>query len=108
MGMIESSNYDYSMFNAIILDSNLISSVQNQRFYSGMDCYIHCVESLEGTMINELSKGIADKALSLCTDVFTKGLNNDMLITASYLGGVSIVNSGWYLSCFILWFKFGA
>ena len=87
-------NSDYSMFNAIILDSNLISSVpKNQRFYSGMDCYIHCVESLEGTMINELSKGIADKALSLCKDVFTKGLNNDMLITASYLGGVSIVNS---------------
>ena len=58
-----------------------------------MDCYIHCVESLEGTMINELSKGLADKALSLCTDVFTKNSNNDALITASYLGGVSIVNS---------------
>ncbi|MDG1973789.1 MAG: iron-containing alcohol dehydrogenase family protein [Flavobacteriaceae bacterium] len=87
-------NSDYSMFNAIILDSNLIKSVpKDQRFYSGMDCYIHCVESLEGTMINELSKGIADKALSLCTDVFTKNSKNDMLITASYLGGVSIVNS---------------
>ena len=87
-------NSDYSMFNAIILDSNLIKSVpKDQRFYSGMDCYIHCVESLEGTMINELSKGIADKALSLCADVFTKNSPNDMLITASYLGGVSIVNS---------------
>ena len=87
-------NSDYSMFNAIILDSNLIKTVpKDQRFYSGMDCYIHCVESLEGTMINELSKGLADKALSLCTDVFTKNSNNDALITASYLGGVSIVNS---------------
>ena len=87
-------NSDFSMFNAVILDSNLIKSVpKDQRFYSGMDCYIHCVESLEGTMINELSKGLAHKALSLCTNVFTKNSNNDMLITASYLGGVSIVNS---------------
>lgn len=87
-------NSDYSMFDAIILDGDLIDTVpDNQRFYSGMDCYIHCVESLEGTMINELSRGIASKALSLCTKVFNGHSDNDMLITASYLGGVSIVNS---------------
>lgn len=87
-------NSDFSMFDAIILDSNLIDTVPtDQRFYSGMDCYIHCVESLEGTMINELSRGIASKALSLCTQVFNGKSENDMLITASYLGGVSIVNS---------------
>lgn len=87
-------NSDHSMFNAIIMDSLLIKSVPtDQRFYSGMDCYIHCVESLEGTMINELARGYADKALLLCDKVFLENGDDDMLMTASYMGGVSIVNS---------------
>lgn len=87
-------NSDYSMFDAIIMDSLLIKSVPiDQRFYSGMDCYIHCVESLEGTMINELARGYADKALLLCDKVFLENGDDDMLMTASYMGGVSIVNS---------------
>jgi 3-deoxy-alpha-D-manno-octulosonate 8-oxidase len=64
-----------------------------QRFYSGMDCYIHCVESIQGTMINELARGYASTALGLCEKVFLGDGDNDMLMTASYLGGVSIVNS---------------
>ncbi|EMO24343.1 iron-containing alcohol dehydrogenase family protein [Leptospira santarosai] len=87
-------NSDYSMFDAIILDSSLIKNVPiDQRFYSGMDCYIHCVESLQGTMINELAKGNASKALELCEKVFLSDGDDDMLLTASYMGGVSIVNS---------------
>ena len=87
-------NSDFSMFDAIILDSDLMSSVPGeQRFYSGMDCYIHCVESLQGTMINELSRANASKALELCEKVFLGNGTADMLITASYMGGVSIVNS---------------
>lgn len=87
-------NSDHSMFNAIIMDSTLIKTVPtNQRFYSGMDCFIHCVESLEGTMINELARGYADKALALCDRVFLENGDDDMLMTASYMGGVSIVNS---------------
>jgi len=87
-------NSDFSMFDAIIMDSSLIRNVPvDQRFYSGMDCYIHCVESLEGTMINELAKGYAHKALELCERVFLADGTDDMLMTASYMGGVSIVNS---------------
>ncbi|EMJ92079.1 iron-containing alcohol dehydrogenase family protein [Leptospira alstonii] len=87
-------NSDHSMFDAIILDSTLIKDVPiTQRFYTGMDCYIHCVESLQGTMINELAKGNASKALELCEKVFLSNGDDDMLLTASYMGGVSIVNS---------------
>ncbi len=87
-------NSDYSMFDAIILDSSLIRTVPpDQRFFSGMDCYIHCVESLQGTMINELARGNASKALELCDQVFLGNGTDDMLVTASYMGGVSIVNS---------------
>ena len=82
------------MFDGIILDSNLMHSVpKEQRFFSGMDCYIHCVESLQGTMINELAKANASKALDLCESVFLGDGTDDMLAVASYLGGVSIVNS---------------
>lgn len=60
-------NSDYSMLDAILLDSSLTDSVPvDQWFHSGMDCYIHCVESLEGTMINELSRSYAARAMELC------------------------------------------
>jgi 3-deoxy-alpha-D-manno-octulosonate 8-oxidase len=87
-------NSDHSMFDAIVLDSSLIATVpMEQRFYTGMDCYIHCVESIQGTMINELARGCASKALELCEHVFLGDGNDDELMVASYFGGVSIVNS---------------
>jgi len=87
-------NSDYSMFNAVVLDSALISGASsNQRFYSGMDCFIHCVEILEGSMINELSRSFATQGLNLCMKVFLDGGSDDELMAASYMGGVSIVNS---------------
>ena len=82
------------MFDALILDSNLMNSLpKEQRFFTGMDCYIHSVESLTGTFINSLSKTYAEKALDLCSDSFLKRYNTDEMIVASYLGGASIVNS---------------
>jgi len=88
-------NSDYSMFDGIVLDSTLIASVPSaQRFYTGMDCYIHCVESLEGTMINELTRSYATTALTYCSEYFSGTCPEDeRLMTASYLGGVSVVNS---------------
>lgn len=87
-------NSDFSMFDAILLDSNLLDGVPNdQRFYSGMDCYIHCAESLEGTMINELARGYAQRAIDLCGKVFLEDGDDDELMVASYMGGCSVVNS---------------
>jgi 3-deoxy-alpha-D-manno-octulosonate 8-oxidase len=43
-------NSDYTPFDQIVLDPNTYSQcTSNQRFYTGMDCYIHCIESLTGT-----------------------------------------------------------
>lgn len=87
-------NSDHSMFDAILLDSSLVKGVPaDQRFHSGMDCYIHCVESLQGTMINELARAYADRALVLCEKVFLEHGDDDQLMTASFMGGCSIVNS---------------
>ncbi len=88
-------NSDFSMFDSIILDPNLLKTVPKEIFiYSAMDCFIHCVESLQGTFKNELSESIADKALQLCkSSLIGSEINHSKLLTSSYLGGVLIVNS---------------
>jgi 3-deoxy-alpha-D-manno-octulosonate 8-oxidase len=92
-------NSDFTPFDQIILDPELIKDAPaNQRFYTGMDCYIHCIESLEGTYINEFSRSYGEKALQLCQDVFLNNTSwtdacDDKLMMASYAGGMSIAYS---------------
>ena len=55
-------NSDFTPFDQIVLDPELTKDAPvNQRFYTGMDCYIHCIESLEGTYLNEFSKSYGEK-----------------------------------------------
>jgi 3-deoxy-alpha-D-manno-octulosonate 8-oxidase len=92
-------NSDFTPFDQIVLDPELAKDAPaNQRFYTGMDCYIHCIESLTGTYLNEFSKSYGDKALDLCRDVFLSGkpwadADDDKLMMASYAGGMSIAYS---------------
>ncbi len=63
-----------------------------------MDCYIHCIESLQGTYLNEFSKSYGEKALELCQKVFVdkdkwNDESDDQLMMASYAGGMSIAYS---------------
>ncbi|MDB5246946.1 MAG: iron-containing alcohol dehydrogenase [Segetibacter sp.] len=92
-------NSDFTPFNQIVLDPELVANVpKNQRFYTGMDCYIHCIESLQGTYLNEFSKSYGDKALDLCQEIFLEkdswdDDSDDKLMMASYAGGMSIAYS---------------
>jgi 3-deoxy-alpha-D-manno-octulosonate 8-oxidase len=92
-------NSDFTPFDQIVLDPELTKDAPaNQRFYTGMDCYIHCIESLEGTYLNEFSKSYGEKALELCREVFVKKDKwddecDDKLMMASYAGGMSIAYS---------------
>lgn len=92
-------NSDFTPFDQIVLDPLLITNAPvNQRFYTGMDCYIHCIESLNGTYLNEFSKSYGAKALELCQKVFVEKNTwddecDDMLMMASYAGGMSIAYS---------------
>jgi 3-deoxy-alpha-D-manno-octulosonate 8-oxidase len=92
-------NSDFTPFSQIVLDPELTSNAPvNQRFYTGMDCYIHCIESLTGTYLNEFSKAYGEKALELCRKVFLEKESwddecDDMLMMASYAGGMSIAYS---------------
>jgi 3-deoxy-alpha-D-manno-octulosonate 8-oxidase len=93
-------NSDQTVFDQIVLDPELIlDAPPQQRFYTGMDCYIHCIESLSGTFLNAFSKSYGEKALQLCREVFVKdGPNRTLeseenLMMASYCGGMSIAYS---------------
>ncbi len=89
-------NSDYTVFDQVVLDPELTEGVpREQHFYTGMDCYIHCVESLEGNFINEFSRAYGEKSLELCRQVFLEPHENarDKLMMASFFGGMSIAYS---------------
>ncbi|MEP5341129.1 MAG: iron-containing alcohol dehydrogenase family protein [Algibacter sp.] len=92
-------NSDYTPFDQVILDPELTKDVEkDQWFYTGMDCYIHCVESLNGTFLNEFSKTYGEKAFDLCKDIFlgdhlSAEESQDKLMMASWHGGMSIAYS---------------
>ncbi|QKX07674.1 3-deoxy-manno-octulosonate cytidylyltransferase [Aquimarina sp. TRL1] len=92
-------NSDYTPFDQVVLDPELLSGVPaDQWFYTGMDCYIHCVESLNGTYLNAFSQSYGEKALDLCKEVFLKNEltteeMNAKLMMASWHGGMSIAYS---------------
>ncbi len=92
-------NSDFTPFDQIVLDPELTKGVpENQRFYTGMDCYIHCIESLQGTFLNEFSKSYGEKALQICQKIYVEKEGWDeecdnLLMMASYAGGMSIAYS---------------
>ncbi|MCL4124994.1 UNVERIFIED_CONTAM: hypothetical protein GTU68_045503 [Idotea baltica] len=92
-------NSDYTPFDQVILDPELTKNVpKTQWFYTGMDCYIHCIESLNGTYLNAFSQTYGEKAYELCLDLFlnnslTKEDAQDKLMMASWHGGMSIAYS---------------
>jgi len=89
-------NSDFTVFDQIVLDPELTAGAPtDQRFYTGMDCYIHCVESLWGTFLNAFSEAFGEKAMAMCREVFLEDPPDadDKLMMASYFGGMSIAYS---------------
>lgn len=91
-------NSDYTPFDQVILDPDLTKTVpKDQWFYTGMDCYIHCIESLNGTYLNAFSQSYGEKAYDLCKEIFLGNLEDEesraKLMMASWHGGMSIAYS---------------
>ncbi len=91
-------NSDFTPFDQVILDPELTTGVpKDQWFYTGMDCFIHCVESLNGTYLNAFSQSYGEKAFDLCKEVYLNDLPEqeaqDKLMMASWHGGMSIAYS---------------
>lgn len=91
-------NSDFTPFDQVILDPELTHGVSKEQwFFTGMDCYIHCIESLTGSYINSFSKTYGETALQLCKEVFLEPLSpeesQNKLMMASWHGGMSIAYS---------------
>ncbi len=92
-------NSDFTPFDQLLMDPELVRGVSvNQRFYTGMDCFIHCVESLQGTYLNAFSKSYGEKSQELCEKVYLgkeawDDESDDDLMMASFHGGMSIAYS---------------
>ena len=92
-------NSDYTIYDELILDPTLTSTVpREQYFYTGMDTYVHCIESLNGNHRHALSDAYSHQALSSVKEVFNSenmmsDKNREKLMVASYFGGVAIANS---------------
>ena len=91
-------NSDFTTFDQVVLDPDLTQGVpKEQWFYTGMDCFIHCIESLDGTYLNAFSQSYGEKALELCKEVYLGVLSaqesRDKLMMASWHGGMSIAYS---------------
>lgn len=92
-------NSDFTPFDQVILDPGLCVGIpKNQWFYTGMDCFIHCVESLKGTFLNAFSKSYGEKAYDMCLDIFlhdnlSEEESRAELMMASWHGGMSIAYS---------------
>lgn len=91
---------DWTVFDQIILDPSLIASVpRNDWFYTGMDTYIHCIESMTGHLKNTFSEAYGYKSLELCREVYLNdgcgqtAINDEKLMVASYFGGLSLTYS---------------
>ncbi len=91
---------EWTPFNQIVLDPELIKEVPtNQWFYTGMDTYIHCIESESGIYKNTFSTAYANASLDLCRDVFINegagqsAENDEKLMVASLMGGLSLTYS---------------
>lgn len=92
-------NSDYTVFDQIVLDPDLTKTVpRNQYFYTGLDAYIHCFESLSGSYRNAIGDAFSRETLKLCRQVFLEDdmlsmVNRERLMVASYLGGCAIASS---------------
>jgi 3-deoxy-alpha-D-manno-octulosonate 8-oxidase len=91
---------DWTVFNQVILDPELIASVPVDKWlYTGMDTYIHCIESENGILNNAYSHAYAEQALRLCREIYlgeNAGQtpdNDDKLMVASMMGGLSLTYS---------------
>ena len=75
-------NSDYTVYDQLLLDPDLLATVpRDQYFYTGIDTFMHCVESLQGSYRNAI------------IDAFSVRAVQKMMI-ASYIGGMAAGNVG--------------
>ena len=70
-------NSDYTVYDQLLLDPDLLATVpRDQYFYTGIDTFMHCVESLQGSYRNAIIDAFSVRAVQLCEEIF---LSDDMM-----------------------------
>ncbi len=93
-------NSDYTMFDQLLLDPNLSASVpRDQYFYTGLDTFMHCIETLQGSYRNAIIDALSVRAVQLCQEIFLSDdmmstANREKMMIASYIGGMAAGNVG--------------
>ena len=87
-------NSDYSVFDQVILDADLIKTVPHEQFvYTAMDCFVHNCESLLGMQNDAMTIAMAQKSSDMIKEVFLGEMDHEKLLVASSMGGLAIANS---------------
>lgn len=92
-------NSEHTIYDQLLLDPTLTKTVnRNQYFYSAMDNYIHCIESLNGNYRHFVGDAFSEQAIKMSREVFfsedmMSDANRAKVMVASYLGGCAIANS---------------
>lgn len=87
-------NSDQSVFDQVILDADLLSTVPKHQFvYTAMDCYVHNAESLLGRINDAMTIALAEKSSKMIEDIFLGEMDLEKLLVASSMGGLAVANS---------------
>jgi len=88
-------NSEYSIFDQIILDPELLRTVPKEKFiFTIMDCYAHDVELMNGTD-SEITKALASSSLNILREALKdpQNVNHAKLMLSSYLGGCAMATA---------------
>ncbi len=83
----------------LVMDPDLIATVpEPHRFYTAMDCYIHNIEAANGHRRTIMGDSLGNESLRLCREIFLSDdshspENDEKLMVASFLGGLSLTYS---------------
>jgi 3-deoxy-alpha-D-manno-octulosonate 8-oxidase len=87
-------NSDYSVYDQVILDPDLMKTVPMEQFvYTAMDCFVHNCESLLGMQNDAFTIALAQKSSDMIKEVFLGEMDHEKLLVASSMGGLAIANS---------------
>ena len=92
-------NSEFTVFDQLILDPCLSQTVPREQYFAtGMDAYIHSIESLSGHYRNAIGDALSEQAIKICREVFMSNNmmsdeNRAKIMVASYLGGSAIATS---------------
>lgn len=90
---------NFTAADQLVLDPELIKTVpEPTRFYTAMDCYIHNIEALNGHRKTVMGDSLGTESLRIFRDIYLSNdsrspENEEKLMIASYLGGLSLTYS---------------